>query len=123
MFSFISADPNLTGIQSFSYGHVADPHNNILGLIVGNGPGGSQLRFTQATRGDTEMMVDLSQTFVNICNIVPDGVAAFFPSYEALDHFLANWSNRSAIEAKKKVIGTFKRFLDFLNVIRSLLKL
>ena len=86
-----------------SGGHLPGMEKIVVGLLVGAGPGGSPLRFTHASRQDADLMRELGQALMNVCNVVPDGVVVFFPSYGYLDHFLASWSGRSAIEGKKAV--------------------
>lgn len=79
----------------FSCGHLSGTKDNICGVIVGSGPGGIKLNFTHSTWQDDKLMAELSQTINNICNVVPDGVVCFFPSFTSLDHFIASWSNRT----------------------------
>jgi chromosome transmission fidelity protein 1 len=94
---------NKTNIRSYSCGHLDSIKQNVLGLVIGSGPTGVPLRFTHATRQDEKLLADTQQTLANICNIVPDGVVCFFASYQALDHFIANWTTRPLVEAKKQV--------------------
>lgn len=78
---------------------------NILGLVVGKGPGEAALRFTHSSRTDVTLCKELGQVLSNLCNVVPDGLVCFFASFKALDHFLANWTSRATIETKKKVFA------------------
>lgn len=38
-------------------------------------------------------MLDLGRTIATLCEIIPDGVVAFFPSYEYLSHVLGIWKS------------------------------
>lgn len=78
--------------KCFSFDHLIPPEN-VLGLLTVSGPTGIPFKFIHARRDDREMFMQLGQLISNVCNVVPDGVIVFFPSYQLLDHFLAIWSD------------------------------
>lgn len=83
-----------------SFDHLIPP-KNVLGLLTMSGPMGIPFKFIHARRADREMFIQLGQLISNVCNVVPDGVVAFFPSYQLLDHFLTIWSDLPRKSVKK----------------------
>lgn len=86
----------------FSFAHLVPPAN-VLGLLTVSGPTGTPFRFVHTRRDDREMLAQLGQLIANVCNVVPDGVAVFFPSYRLLDHFLASWTDAPSRSMRKSL--------------------
>lgn len=54
---------------------------------------------------------ELGVTIVNLCNIVPDGVVCFFPSYAYEEKVYNHWQQKGIIqriEAKKLVSSSIQ---------------
>ncbi|XP_052048412.1 ATP-dependent DNA helicase DDX11 isoform X2 [Apodemus sylvaticus] len=77
-------------VVEFSCGHVIPP-DNILPLIICNGPSNQQLEFTYQRRELPQMMEETGRILCNLCNVVPGGVVCFLPSYEYLRQVHAHW--------------------------------
>lgn len=67
-------------IKVFTCGHVINPENLLLG-VVGRGDSGCELRFTFDNRDNSKIFNDLSELLRKVCEIVPNGVVVFLPSY------------------------------------------
>ncbi|GMF93067.1 unnamed protein product [Aspergillus oryzae] len=76
-------------LGTFSYGHVIPPEN-LIAQVLGKGVTGTEFDFTFETR-DSERMV------------IPDGVVAFFPSYDYLSQVLSIWKRTLAGEKNRTV--------------------
>lgn len=90
LFSYLKPE----SITTLSCGHVI-PKENLLAWTLSSGPTGSPFEFTFSKRmgSEGERMIDeMGKAVLNICNIVPDGVVIFFPSYAYLDSIIARWS-------------------------------
>lgn len=54
-------------------------------------------------------MDEVGQTIANLCNVIPDGVVVFFPSFTYLDQVYKRWASPESgkilerIEKRKKV--------------------
>lgn len=119
-------------LDTFSYGHVI-PEGNLVAQSLGQGLMGSEFDFTYESRGSEKMVsalvpgsclllvsysvtqiIDLGRTIATLCQIIPDGVVAFFPSYDYLSQVLGVWQKPIAngngqttlglIERKKKIL-------------------
>ena len=123
--------------DTFSYGHVI-PHTNLVAQSLTQGLMGSEFDFTYETRGSEKMVskilldclatlplgaprlipgvqiTDLGRTIATLCQVIPDGVVAFFPSYDYLSQVMGVWQKPiangngqsiiSLIERKKKIL-------------------
>lgn len=80
-------------ITTLSCGHVI-PKTNLVAWNLSSGPGGrtKEFEFTYKHRDDGEMIDELGRALLNICNIVPDGIVVFFPSYSFLETVTKRWS-------------------------------
>ncbi|VDK39978.1 unnamed protein product [Anisakis simplex] len=56
-------------------------------MISGRGPAGQDLSLTYANRALPTTLSALSMSLMNILRHVPNGVVAFFPSYEYMSAF------------------------------------
>ncbi|KAI6039688.1 helicase C-terminal domain-containing protein [Pisolithus marmoratus] len=101
LFPFLPPDRMTT----FSCGHIIPP-SHVRTLILTKGPSGSLLEFKYAQQSNVQVLKELGQTILNLCNIVPRGVIVFFPSYSSLGFAKKTWRTDRALEkfeAKKKV--------------------
>ncbi|XP_037246608.1 ATP-dependent DNA helicase DDX11 isoform X1 [Falco rusticolus] len=98
-------------VVEFSCGHVIPPEN-ILPIILCNGPSNQQLEFTYQTRDLPQMMDETGRILCNLCNVVPGGVVCFFPSYEYEKQVYAHWEKMgllTRLAAKKKIFQEPKK--------------
>ncbi|KAG1465292.1 hypothetical protein G6F46_003542 [Rhizopus delemar] len=89
----------------FSCGHII-PSTNLLTLTLEKGSTGKQLLFNFENRQDVSLIDEAGLTIVNLCNVIPDGVICFFPSFTYLEQMYNRWKENSIlerIEMKKKV--------------------
>uniref|UniRef100_A0A4W3J3M8 ATP-dependent DNA helicase DDX11 n=1 Tax=Callorhinchus milii TaxID=7868 RepID=A0A4W3J3M8_CALMI len=92
-------------------GHVIPPEN-ILPLILCNGPSGHQLEFTYQKRDKPLLMDETARIVSNLCNVVPGGIVCFFPSYEYEKQVYAHWEKTGVLaqlETKKKIFQEPKK--------------
>ncbi|PWY67574.1 DNA repair helicase [Aspergillus heteromorphus CBS 117.55] len=106
LFSYVPADR----LRTFSYGHVIPPENLIAHTLV-RGVQGSEFDFTYDARDSEKTILDLGRTVATLCHVIPDGVVAFFPSYDYLDRVLSIWKKPTPGEQRRTIydlIGTKK---------------
>ncbi|KAJ5999187.1 hypothetical protein N7451_006997 [Penicillium sp. IBT 35674x] len=109
LFSYVAPER----LGTFSYGHVIPP-TNLVAQSLTRGILGSEFDFTYEARGSEKMITDLGRTIATLCQVIPDGVVAFFPSYDYLSQVLTVWQKHipngngqttlSLIERKKKIL-------------------
>ncbi|CAI7576060.1 unnamed protein product [Penicillium glandicola] len=100
-------------LGTFSYGHVI-PKSNLVAQSLTQGLMGNEFDFTYEARNSEKMITDLGRTIATLCQVIPDGVVAFFPSYDYLSHVLSVWkkpipngngqSTLNLLERKKKIL-------------------
>ncbi|GJC77202.1 ATP-dependent DNA helicase chl1 [Colletotrichum liriopes] len=83
-------------LTTLSCGHVIPPSNLCVWTLAGSQPGPSRdinstFEFSFQRRGDTAMKSNLGLAIFNMCNVVPDGVVVFFPSYGYLEEVVTAW--------------------------------
>ncbi|OHW96156.1 chromosome transmission fidelity protein 1 [Colletotrichum incanum] len=83
-------------LTTLSCGHVIPPSNLCVWTLAGSQPGptrdmNSTFEFSFQRRCDTAMKSNLGLAIFNMCNVVPDGVVVFFPSYGYLEEVVAAW--------------------------------
>ncbi|KAL4919114.1 helicase C-terminal domain-containing protein [Aspergillus aurantiobrunneus] len=93
LFSYVPKDR----LNTFSYGHVIPP-DNLAAQILARGVLGSEFDFTYDGRDSEKMILDLGRTVTRLCHVIPDGVVAFFPSYEYLNRVVNTWKRLIAGE-------------------------
>ncbi|CAG7927856.1 unnamed protein product [Penicillium olsonii] len=86
LFSYLPAER----LGTFSYGHVI-PKTNLVAQSLIQGLMGNEFDFTYEARNSEKMITDLGRTMATLCQVIPDGVVAFFPSYDYLSHVLSVW--------------------------------
>ncbi|KAL1972194.1 hypothetical protein VTN31DRAFT_7413 [Thermomyces dupontii] len=97
--------------DTFSFGHVIPPEN-LIARTLGLGVSGFEFSFTYDRRKSEEMVLDLGRTIARLCQVIPHGVVAFFPSYDYLAYVLDKWrklptkgpSTLSLIERHKTIL-------------------
>ncbi|KAL0940110.1 DNA repair helicase [Colletotrichum truncatum] len=92
-------------LTTLSCGHVIPPSNLCVWTLAGTRPSpgrdlSSTFEFGFQRRSDKAMVNQLGVSILNICNVVPDGVVVFFPSYGYLDEVVAMWESKNAGEPK-----------------------
>jgi chromosome transmission fidelity protein 1 len=83
-------------LQIHSFGHVIPPQNLFAG-VISSSSSGVDFNFNFENRQSERMITELGNDVLRICRIVPDGVVAFFPSYDYLGHVLNIWKRPGAI--------------------------
>ncbi|RLM01804.1 ATP-dependent DNA helicase chl1 [Aspergillus turcosus] len=104
LFSYIAP----SRLDTFSYGHVIPPENLTAHTLV-SGVLGSEFDFTYDSRDSEKMIVDLGRTVATLCQAIPDGVVAFFPSYDYLSRILTIWRKPLAGEKGQTILGLIER--------------
>lgn len=115
-------------MTTFSCGHIVPP-SHVQTLILSKGPSGSRLEFKYAQQSDVQVLKELGQVVLNLCNVVPRGVIVFFPSYSSLNFAKKTWKANRALEkfeAKKKVFwepeesgAVDSTLCDYVEVVQS----
>ncbi|PHH56221.1 ATP-dependent DNA helicase CHL1 [Ceratocystis fimbriata CBS 114723] len=80
-------------ITTLSCGHVIPP-SNLCVWTLGNSRNGS-FEFSFQRRSDKDMISQLGMSLLNMCNVVPDGMVVFFPSYGYLEEVVKVWQGNS----------------------------
>ncbi|EFC45672.1 DEAD/DEAH box helicase [Naegleria gruberi] len=84
------------------------PQNHFLPIALSKGVDDIVLDFTFKNRQKNDALTkSLGKMIVNLCNIVPDGVVLFFPSYQYEKTVFEYWKNNGIIgqiEKKKKFL-------------------
>ena len=86
----------LPTVRTFACGHVIPP-SQILPLSVGRGPTNVTFDFTYRSRTTPQQLDELGRLLVNVCNMTPQGVVCFLPSYEYERVALAHWTVTRAL--------------------------
>ncbi|RAH48401.1 DNA helicase [Aspergillus brunneoviolaceus CBS 621.78] len=115
LFSYVPSER----IDTFSYGHVI-PSENLTVHTLGRGVQGMNLEFTYESRNVEAMILDLGRTIASICNAIPDGVVAFFPSYDYLGQVLNVWKKPIEGERGQSVYELIYRTKPVLSESREM---
>ncbi len=96
--------PSLT---SFTCGHVV-PSKNVFLTCLSKGPAAGALDFRHSSRYQHSTYSELGRAILSICDIVPNGVVVFLPSYSYESFLMNKWENENAgildlIKAKKYI--------------------
>lgn len=81
-------------VMTLSCGHVI-PAENLIAWPVSSGPNGIVFDFTFTQRKVPAIVDELGAGIFAMCQIIPDGVVVFFPSYAYLDHVVDRWQMRT----------------------------
>lgn len=103
-------------VTTLSCGHVIPPENLCVQTLASTRPGAPEFEFSFQKRKDKEMIANLGLAIVNACQLVPDGVVVFFPSYGYLDEVVTAWQQAqgqqqsiwSRLEARKALFRESK---------------
>ncbi|KAF9874331.1 DNA repair helicase [Colletotrichum karsti] len=92
-------------LTTLSCGHVIPPSNLCVWTLAGTRPTPNRdvsctFEFSFQRRSDKAMVSQLGLAILNMCNVVPDGVVIFFPSYGYLDEVVAVWETKNPGEPK-----------------------
>ncbi|KAJ2069548.1 ATP-dependent DNA helicase chl1 [Coemansia sp. S155-1] len=89
----------------FAWSHVVD-RSHICSVVVGSGPTGTPLRFAHGDQGDATKLREAGLALAALCQVIPGGVVAFFPSYALLDRMYRNWTAAGIVDriAKRKPV-------------------
>ena len=77
-------------LRTLSCPHVIPP-SHLLCLALGAGPTGHPLLINHDTRGDVQVLDELSRVISNLLVCVPDGLVVFLPSYSFLRTLAMHW--------------------------------
>ena len=101
-------------LQTYSFGHIVPPQNLCVQPII-LGTTRVEFDFTFDKRNSHEMIFELGRLLIKACEIVPDGIVVFFPSYDYLAQVVKLWKTASAglsvisqLNATKKVFEESK---------------
>ncbi|KAL4995701.1 helicase C-terminal domain-containing protein [Aspergillus recurvatus] len=115
LFSYVPRDR----LNIFSYGHVIPPEN-LTAHNLARGVTGCEFDFTYDGRDAEKMIHDLGQTIARLCHAIPDGVVAFFPSYEYLSRVLDIWKSAVAGENKQTLYEMIEKEKPILHESREM---
>ena len=65
-------------------------------------------------------ILDLGQTIATLCHVIPDGVVAFFPSYDYLGRVLSIWKKPKLAEQGQTVYGLIEQKKPILSESRDM---
>lgn len=97
-------DELIKKITLFQCDHVI-PDDHLLPICVARGLSGKDFDFTFRSRSLPQTMNDLGELILAMCNIVPDGIVCFFPSYDYEQQIYNHWQQNGfihRIEKRKK---------------------
>jgi len=110
LFSYLPSDRLMT----YSFGHVIPPQN-LIAEVIASGSLGTEFNFNFENRRSERMIAELGNLVLRTCQVVPDGVVAFFPSYDYLSQVLSAWKTLkggtsifASIEAVKSIFEESK---------------
>ncbi|KAL4792303.1 helicase C-terminal domain-containing protein [Aspergillus venezuelensis] len=106
-------------VNTFSYGHVIPPENLTAHNLV-RGALGSEFDFTYEGRDSEKMILDLGRTIARLCHVIPDGVVAFFPSYEYLSKVLTVWKRPMTAEGNQTLYDVLEKQKQILYESRDM---
>ncbi|KAK5057461.1 hypothetical protein LTR84_011461 [Exophiala bonariae] len=94
-------------LQTFSFGHVI-PQHNLFATAVTRGPTNIDFDFTYDKRSSESMIMELGQLILSACKSTPDGIVAFFPSYDYLAKVISIWQRPSTLEPLMTILQRTK---------------
>ncbi|GFR48654.1 hypothetical protein Agub_g10608, partial [Astrephomene gubernaculifera] len=87
--------------------HVVDMGRQVWAGVVTRGPGGSSLSATFKESATFRFQDDAGEAVLRYCQVIPDGVLLFMPSYGLLDKLMTRWKSTglwSRLEGVKTVV-------------------
>eukprot|EP00048_Salpingoeca_helianthica_P019648 m.245302 g.245302 ORF g.245302 m.245302 type:complete len:861 (-) comp36257_c0_seq1:26-2608(-) len=128
LLSQLLVGPTRPKITLFSCGHIV-AKENILPFVLTAGPAGRAFNFSFQHRDNPELLAELGRAFINVCAVVPDGVVAFFPSYDYEERVWSTWEKTGVLEslkARKHVVreprkqsGVEKTLRDYARLVED----
>ncbi|XP_051147703.1 uncharacterized protein LOC127262888 [Andrographis paniculata] len=113
--------PKLNQLHFFSCGHVI-PSENILPVVVKQGPSGQQFDFSFKARTSSTMVEELGLLLCNLVTVVPEGVVVFFSSFDYESHAYDAWKTSgllSRIMKKKHIYREPRKSSDVEAILRE----
>ncbi|CAN4098352.1 unnamed protein product [Withania somnifera] len=83
-------------LHFFSCGHII-PSENILPIVVPQGPSGHSFDFSYSVRSSSVMMQELGLLVSNLVNVVPEGMVVFFSSFDYEGQVYDAWKESGII--------------------------
>ncbi|KAI9594752.1 helicase C-terminal domain-containing protein [Syncephalis fuscata] len=114
LFPYLSVEQRV----HFGCGHVVPPES-LLALVVGHGPTGHSFELTYTHRQDHVQMDGLGQALISLCQVIPDGVVCFFPSYSYMEAIYRYWNQTNVLSrlSKRKRIFLEPRQADKVDTL------
>lgn len=98
-------------IQEFSCGHVIPSDQLQMLILPRSRPAGPEYTMTFDKRHDRQLLLDIGESLILMCSVVPDGVVVFFSSYGYLESVLKVWeedlSGRHIMERLRSLKAIF----------------
>ncbi|KAK9806231.1 hypothetical protein WJX72_006639 [[Myrmecia] bisecta] len=88
--------------------HVVDMRRQVWAGAIGSGPDGTVLQATFKHTDTHKFQDSIGKCILQTCQVVPDGVLVFFPSYSLLDKLTTRWKATGLwgqINALKKLVS------------------
>ena len=85
---FFHAPPERLRFSSF--GHIVPP-DNLLPVVVGTGPRGSNMQFSFGSRSAEALIDALGELLLSLAQTVPDGIVVFVPSFQYEAQVVGRW--------------------------------
>ncbi|KEF62890.1 uncharacterized protein A1O9_00864 [Exophiala aquamarina CBS 119918] len=104
LFSYLEKDQ----LQTHSFGHVI-PESNLFAKFITKGPSNIEFDFTYNSRSSESMILELGRLVLRACQTVPDGVVAFFPSYDYLAKVTSIWQRSPTSQPMMAMLQRAKR--------------
>lgn len=77
-------------LMTLNCGHII-PIENLIAWPVVKGPNDIEFDFTYEKRNLPTMMDELGNCIIRLCQVIPDGLVVFFPSYAYTDLVTSRW--------------------------------
>ncbi|KAI9373236.1 helicase C-terminal domain-containing protein [Aspergillus egyptiacus] len=106
-------------LDTFSYGHVIPPEN-LTAHTLHQGVSGCEFDFTYEGRDSEKTILDLGRTIASLCHVIPDGVVAFFPSYDYLARVLKVWKKPMTGGDRQTLYNLMERQKEILYEAREM---
>ena len=97
--------PRVENITTFSCGHVV-PSENVITITMPKGPSNVQFNFSFSYRSNNKQIDELGRSISNMCNIVPNGMVVFLPSYNYESVVMKRWKSTgmlNTLNVKKQI--------------------
>ncbi|KAF3641252.1 putative Peroxidase 48-like [Capsicum annuum] len=108
-------------LHFFSCGHII-PSENILPIVVPQGPSGHSFDFSYSVRSSSVMIQELGLLISNLVNIVPEGMVLFFSSFDYEGQVYDAWKESGIIGRimkKKRIFREPRSSTDVETVLKE----